>query len=529
VSNTVVHIGRVARPSKKEQLLHHGMETVRRRGLVAASVRDITAAAGAPLGSFSSHFTSKEAFALEVIDRYFADVETVINATLKDPAKAPLERLRGYFDAITARMADRDWRDGCLIGNTSLDSAEASEAIRKRLSEIFSQWRGPFADCLVEAERRGDTTLAMPATDLADFLLASWQGALLRMKVERGPEPLQRFMAIIFATVLSPTQPAVGTRTLPHTPRRQASHDTSTGENDKMTETNFQPAGLANDLQPRKRADVLGISMSYVDTGSGDPVVFLHGNPTSSYLWRNVIPHVSDIRRALAPDLIGMGHSDAAPDGGYRFSDHVRYLDGWFDTVLPEGQLTLVLHDWGSALGFHWASRHPDRVNGIVYMEAMVTPLLWADFTGRREEIFRAMRSEQGEPLVLEQNLFVERFLPGGVLRTLDEAEMQAYRAPFPTPGSRRPTLVFPREIPIDGTPADVASTVEAYGQWLAHADLPKLLISAEPGAILTGRALEVARSLPNQREVSVRGVHFVQEDSPHEIGAAIREFVLHL
>ncbi|MBB4916089.1 haloalkane dehalogenase [Streptosporangium saharense] len=280
---------------------------------------------------------------------------------------------------------------------------------------------------------------------------------------------------------------------------------------------------------PRTRVEVPGTYMSHVDTGDGEPVVFLHGNPTSSYLWRNVIPHLADVNRCLAPDLVGMGASGPAPDGAYRFADHARHLDAWFDAVLPEGQVTLVLHDWGSALGFHWAHRHPERVRAIAYMEAIVQPRLWADFPEGRDTLFRAMRGPEGERLILDENFFVETVLPKSVLRTLDEAEMEAYRAPFRTRESRLPTLVFPRELPIDGTPADVAETVEAYGHWLAGSQVPKLLISAEPGAILVGRALEFARTWPNQREVTVRGVHYVQEDSPHEIGEAVRKFVLAL
>ncbi|MFI6977680.1 haloalkane dehalogenase [Embleya sp. NPDC050154] len=300
------------------------------------------------------------------------------------------------------------------------------------------------------------------------------------------------------------------------------------------------PAIAAHDPHPRRRIRVLDAYMSYVDTGprpddgnaddpntGPGPVVFLHGNPTSSYLWRNVIPHLADRRRCLAPDLIGMGASDAAPDGAYRYADHGRRLDAWFDAVLPAGPVTLVLHDWGSALGFDWARRHADRVRAIAYMEAIVQPRLWSDFPPGRDTLFRAMRSDQGEQLVLEENFFIETVLPKSILRTLDETEMDAYRAPFRTRESRVPTLVFPRELPIDGTPADVANTVEEYGRWLAHSPVPKLLITAEPGAILVGRALEFARSWPRQSEVTVAGSHYVQEDSPHEIGAAIREFVL--
>ena len=272
---------------------------------------------------------------------------------------------------------------------------------------------------------------------------------------------------------------------------------------------------------------VLGTEIHHTESGSGDPVVFLHGNPTSSYLWRNVIPHVSDLGRCLAPDLVGMGRSGPAP--AYRFADHARHLDAWFDAMGLTADVTLVLHDWGSALGFHWAARNPGRVKAIAYMEAIVQPRLWTDFPPGREELFRAMRSEQGEKLVLEENFFVETVLPRSVVRVLTEEEMDAYRAPFRTPESRLPTLAFARELPIDGAPEDVAEIVEAYGRWLAATPVPKLFVAAEPGALLVGRAAEFARTFPNQREVTVKGVHYLQEDSPDEIGEALRSFLLDL
>jgi haloalkane dehalogenase len=269
---------------------------------------------------------------------------------------------------------------------------------------------------------------------------------------------------------------------------------------------------------------VLDTRMHHVESGEGDPIVFLHGNPTSSYLWRNIMPQVSGLGRCLAPDLVGMGGSGPAP--GYRFVDHARYLDAWFDALSLTADVTLVVHDWGSALGFHWASRHPERVKAIAYMEAIVQPLRWSDYTSGRAELFRALRSDQGERLVLQENAFVEIVLPRGILRTLTDEEMDAYRAPFSTPESRLPTLVFPRELPIDGVPADVVQVVETYGRWLAQTQIPKLFVAAEPGALLTGRAAEFARTFPNQREVTVKGIHYLQEDSPNEIATALREFI---
>ena len=282
----------------------------------------------------------------------------------------------------------------------------------------------------------------------------------------------------------------------------------------------------AADAYERHRIALLETEISYVDTGAGEPVVFLHGNPTSSYLWRNVIPHVEGLGRCLAPDLVGMGDSGAAPDGSYRFVDHARYLDAWFE-ALGLTNVTLVVHDWGSALGFYWAYRHPERVRGIAYMEAVVRPLTWEEWRDESRQIFQALRSEAGEGMVLEKNLFVEGILPMAVLRDLTEEEMDVYRRPYLEPGeSRRPTLTWPRELPINGEPEDVVGIADDYSKWLAQSDVPKLFVNAEPGAILTGSQREFCRTWPNQEEVTVRGVHFVQEDSPHEIGEAVATFV---
>lgn len=282
----------------------------------------------------------------------------------------------------------------------------------------------------------------------------------------------------------------------------------------------------AADAYERHRIALLETEISYVDTGAGEPVVFLHGNPTSSYLWRNVIPHVEGLGRCLAPDLVGMGDSGAAPDGSYRFVDHARYLDAWFE-ALGLTNVTLVVHDWGSALGFYWAYRHPERVRGIAYMEAVVRPLTWEEWRDESRQIFQDLRSEAGEEMVLEKNLFIEGILPSAVLRDLTEEEMNVYRRPYLEPGeSRRPTLTWPRELPINGEPEDVVSIVDDYSKWLAQSDVPKLFVNAEPGAILTGSQREFCRTWPNQEEVTVRGVHFVQEDSPHEIGESVATFV---
>jgi haloalkane dehalogenase len=286
----------------------------------------------------------------------------------------------------------------------------------------------------------------------------------------------------------------------------------------------------AADPHPRRRVSVLDSEMAYVDTGQGRPVVFLHGNPTSSYLWRNVIPEVARAHRCLAPDLIGMGESGRAPTGSYRFTDHARYLDAWFEAVGLGRDIFLVGHDWGSALGFHWAHRHPDRVGALVYMEALVRPVTWEEWPEAARRVFQSMRSPAGEEMVLERNVFVERILPASVLRTLGDAEMAVYRRPYREPGeSRRPLLTWPREIPLGGEPADVVAMVDRYSRWLASSPIPKLFINADPGTILVGAQREFCRRWPHQQEVTVRGLHFIQEDSPGEIGRAIAEFLARL
>jgi haloalkane dehalogenase len=279
----------------------------------------------------------------------------------------------------------------------------------------------------------------------------------------------------------------------------------------------------------KKRRRLLGTSeMAYVEVGKGDPIVLLHGNPTFSYLWRNVVPHLEPLGRCIAPDLMGMGDSDKLPNSGpgsYRFVEQRRYLDALLEALDVRERVTLVVHDWGSALGFDWANRHRKAVKGIAYMEAIVRPQGWDhwDLMNMRP-LLQALRSEAGEAMVLKDNFFIEKILPGAILRQLSAEEMAQYRRPFAEPGEgRRPTLTWPREIPIEGHPADVNEIVSAYADWLATSPVPKLFIKAEPGALLAGGAnLETARSWPAQTEVKVPGVHFVQEDSPDEIGRAI-------
>jgi haloalkane dehalogenase len=277
---------------------------------------------------------------------------------------------------------------------------------------------------------------------------------------------------------------------------------------------------------------ILGHTMAYVDVGAGDPIVFLHGNPTSSYLWRNIIPHVQELGRCIAPDLIGMGDSEKLSDSGpgsYTFVEHRRYLDALLEMLGVYQRVTLVVHDWGSALGFDWANRHRDAVRGIAYMEAIVKPGAWSDMQEPIRQTFQALRSPAGEQMVLEQNYFVEVLLPGAILRGLTEEEMTHYRRPFAKPGeARRPTLSWPRQLPFDGEPADVIEIVTAYGEWLSRSDIPKLYIQSEPGTMAQS-SRDFCRTWPAQSEITVRGRHYPQEDSPDEIGMALATWLQNL
>ena len=276
-------------------------------------------------------------------------------------------------------------------------------------------------------------------------------------------------------------------------------------------------------------ATINGKRIAYLEAGSGEPIVLLHGNPTSSYLWRNVIPHLEGLGRVIAPDLIGQGDSEKLPEseGPERYSFQVAfdYLDGLLKHIAADQNVTLVLHDWGSGLGFHWASQNPQAVKGVAYMEAIVAPLSWQDWPESARGIFQGFRSEKGEDLVLTRNLFVEGVLPSSILRDLSEEEMAHYRAPFDTSANRQPTLNWPRQIPIDGEPPHMVSLVEAYGAFMAESPIPKLFINAEPGSILVGAQRDFCRRWPNQTEVTVEGLHFIQEDSPEAIGRAIADW----
>jgi haloalkane dehalogenase len=280
----------------------------------------------------------------------------------------------------------------------------------------------------------------------------------------------------------------------------------------------------------KKHANVLDSQMAYYEVGEGAPIVFLHGNPTSSIMWRNVLPNVAHLGRCIAPDLIGMGDSgklDPKAGAAYRFVEHRRYLDGLLEQLDVTDAVTLIVHDWGSALGFDWANRHRNRVRGIAYTEAIVAPIAsWDDMPANARGIFQGMRSEKGESLVIERNSFVERILPGAILRKFTQEEHDAYRQPFLNPEDRWPTLQWPRELPIEGTPEDVTAIVADYSAWLATAEIPTLFINADPGSILTGRARDFCRTWPNQSEITVPGIHFVSEDSPDEIGRALAAWI---
>lgn len=279
----------------------------------------------------------------------------------------------------------------------------------------------------------------------------------------------------------------------------------------------------------KKTVEVLGSTMAYVEHGSGDPIVLLHGNPTSSYLWRKVIPELSGQGSCIAPDMIGMGDSAriAQGPGAYRFATHAGYIEALLDVLEVNRNVTLVGHDWGGALLFDWGRRHPGAVKGVAYMETMLTPLTWDDWPEAARGIFQGMRSDAGEEMVLTKNVFVERILPGSVLNPIPEEDMAVYRKPYEEPGeSRRPTLTWPREIPIDGEPADMVSVIEANESWLSSPEVPKLFINADPGSIVGDRVRERVRSWPSQKEATVSGVHFIQEDSGPEIGRAIADWL---
>ena len=289
---------------------------------------------------------------------------------------------------------------------------------------------------------------------------------------------------------------------------------------------------MSSEPMPLKSVDVLGRRMTYAEMGEGAPVIFQHGNPTSSYLWRNIMPKLADLGRCIAVDLIGMGGSDKLPSSGpmaYDFDTHARHLYAAWEALDVERDAIMVLHDWGSVLGFNWVRLNAEKVQGVAYMEGFVRALRsWEEWPEGGRNTFNLLRSEAGEELVLERNFFIERILPSSIIRPMSDAEMDAYRAPYHEPGEgRRPTLDWPRQLPIAGEPASICAIADAYGDWFAQSpDLPKLFINAEPGSVLTGPQRAFCRSWPNQTEATVKGLHFIQEDSPDEIAAALRAFI---
>ena len=291
---------------------------------------------------------------------------------------------------------------------------------------------------------------------------------------------------------------------------------------------------MTTTLPPKQSTTVNGYRLAHVEMGQGDPIVLLHGNPTSSYLWRDVMPPLAGLGRVMAPDLIGHGDSDKLPaslgPGRYTLEGTYELLAGQLAVLIGDQPVTLVLHDWGSALGFHWARLHPQQVRGIAYMEAIVMPIpSWDDWPEKARGIFQGFRSAKGEDLVLKRNLFIEGVLPSSILRKLSDEEMAAYRTPFAKEEDRQPIMNWPRQIPIAGEPSNVVALVQQYAQWLSTSPVPKLFVNAEPGSILVGKQREFCRSWPNQQEVTVPGLHFIQEDSGAAIGQAVAAWLSRL
>jgi haloalkane dehalogenase len=286
-----------------------------------------------------------------------------------------------------------------------------------------------------------------------------------------------------------------------------------------------RPEISTEDISYRKHIPMLDSSMAYVDVGAGDPIVFLHGNPTPSYLWRNIVPYLLPFGRCLAPDYVGMGYSGTPPNGSYRFVNHQRYLDAWFERLELTRNVILIVHDWGSALGFDWARRHPERVKAIVYMEGIVRPFRsWDEWPEVTRAFFQAQRTPAGDDLILQKNLFIEYLLP---LRHSPDDALAVYRRYFAIPGpARMPMLAWTRELPIAGEPEDVVGIVDSYAKWLSESDLPKLFIDADPGGFLIGAQREFCRAWPNQETVVMKGAHFLQEEAPDEVGQAAARFV---
>lgn len=281
----------------------------------------------------------------------------------------------------------------------------------------------------------------------------------------------------------------------------------------------------------KSSVNIDGQKLAYIDVGEGTPIVMLHGNPTSSFLWRNIIPHLNDLGRVIVPDLIGHGDSDKLPvsmgPDRYTFENTFEYIDKILNKLEINQDITLILHDWGSALGFYWAMKNPEKIKAICYMEAIVSPINWSDWPEQARGIFKGFRSAKGEDLILKRNMFIEAVLPSSIIRKLTKDEMDEYRKPFLNESDRQVTLNWPRQIPIEGEPSHMFRLVTSYAEWISNdGDIPKLFINADPGSILIGNQREFCRGWKNQTEVTVNGLHFIQEDSPHEIGEAISSWM---
>jgi len=281
----------------------------------------------------------------------------------------------------------------------------------------------------------------------------------------------------------------------------------------------------------KSSVNIDGKKLAYIDVGEGTPIVMLHGNPTSSFLWRNIIPHLNDLGRVIVPDLIGHGDSDKLPvsmgPDRYTFENTFEYIDKLLNKLEINQDITLILHDWGSALGFYWAMKNPEKIKAICYMEAIVSPINWSDWPEQARGIFKGFRSAKGEDLILKRNMFIEAVLPSSIIRKLTKDEMDEYRKPFLNENDRQVTLNWPRQIPIEGEPSHMFRLVTSYAEWISNdGDIPKLFINADPGSILIGNQREFCRGWKNQTEVTVNGLHFIQEDSPHEIGEAISSWM---
>lgn len=281
----------------------------------------------------------------------------------------------------------------------------------------------------------------------------------------------------------------------------------------------------------KSSVNIDGQKLAYIDVGEGTPIVMLHGNPTSSFLWRNIIPHLNDLGRVIVPDLIGHGDSDKLPvsmgPDRYTFENTFEYINKLLNRLEINQDITLILHDWGSALGFYWAMKNPEKIKAICYMEAIVSPINWSDWPEQARGIFKGFRSAKGEDLILKRNMFIEAVLPSSIIRKLTKDEMDEYRKPFLNENDRQVTLNWPRQIPIEGEPSHMFRLVTSYAEWISNdGDIPKLFINADPGSILIGNQREFCRGWKNQTEVTVNGLHFIQEDSPHEIGEAISSWM---